>query len=383
MFTTEAALSVVSNTECVEFAVWSIVRRGFLCVSLLLITFLAKNNPGSAQCVLLDVPLEIHQRIMFYIKGDLPSLHALSRTCMHFRITVLQEFRHRVHHLLQSKNVRDPSAFLEILRRTRGVVSGPSTLQILFDDLRHDDKSIPLDIHLPNHRAAVQEAIEFLCRECGYVQKESFVGKDQVERGLDLLRYTFMGKTVIRLVKLVANMGKKNERHVSIFVGESKESALLTVVDYPTTAYMNLLAYNELVLLYPLLTAEMRGLVNSTNHQRSLFQHMGFWQHGAFDYKYRIGLWPEYASHKCSSHPACPRRTRDSTDGLAKSFPISASNDVVRGGNSVVVGEDVSWRLSCAASCRPESFPNRHGAPKGKVVSRSLNFDEHYMTFFL
>lgn len=189
----------------------------------------------------------------------------------------------------------EASKMLRLLRKTKSIISGSAALLMLFP---RTFKPSNLNIIVPPSFALT--LMLKLCVRFNYkhIHTTSLLPYRQ---GLDTTSvHTF----------------KHRESKLSIVVSVSRgPDPFKVILHYQSTHVMNAITPTGFACVYPQLTTNKLGLVNTSNTNLNL---NGAWwmkqKDRGFKLEEHLGVWPEFDNHQCTTDPSCPRTARNFRD---------------------------------------------------------------------
>ncbi|KAG6915534.1 hypothetical protein DXG01_011031 [Tephrocybe rancida] len=221
---------------------------------------------------------------------------------------------------------------LEVLESTGSVVSGSTILAILNP---WTFKPNDLDLYVPH--SAVNKVITLFVDNYGVT---IFSPKDV--QGTDYGSLPDV-QDVVTL--------RKDSIHINIIVSRS-DNPLLPIFNFHSTVVMNFMTSTSIFCAYPELTFDYRNLVNMNI--------VGTWGglgdkvegtiakyiRRGYDFSAFVTDWPEFNTHLCGSHPACPSTLRFVTDGHGFQYWLHGMTDHEIGNVHDIEGEiKFGWKL--------------------------------------
>ncbi|KAJ7758617.1 hypothetical protein B0H16DRAFT_1820572 [Mycena metata] len=208
-----------------------------------------------------------------------------------------EETASRVREILANFDI-NPQHLLDLLRTTRGIVSGSAALLMVTD---MDFKPGDLDIYIPASQD--QTALLLVQRRLGYQLKKS--SARSYENNADIKRVHLLTKG-------------RNKIHVVTTKGEN---AAATIFRFHSTIVMNLLTAWGIYCAYPSLTLKRKGVANLPTLLNDLS--LSIRSRTCYE-KYRsrgvtlendVRKFPEHAAHICHASAECPHTVRSTSDG--------------------------------------------------------------------
>jgi hypothetical protein len=251
----------------------------------------------------------------------------------------------------------DCRSTLSLLRCVGALVTGPAMLKILFpacgDALASVNHANRLEIHIPSTQQALSVS-RLLLTKSGFQPHPPPIASP-IEYAKNVLGYPLFGRTVRAIHNWTLTKPHGAPVECSVVVNISPLSALPTILEYPSTLFMNFLFDGHLHILYPSLTLQRRSLLNVFPKSHSVPAGEGRspdWFAAAlasakFTIYRSLNDIPSHASHRCSTISGCPATPRSFCDRhtVRIKFLDRAPDE---GPLSIPF---VAWYLKCCASC--------------------------------
>lgn len=249
---------------------------------------------------LVDLPVELHFRIMEY--SSLPDLEMLAAANTFFRSLVQQHVPQRMATLFNFFEI-DPLQMLDVLNRTRSVVSGSAALVVLNPwSFTPND----IDIYVSATRSTL--LIELLAARFEYF----------VDTTINTARAGYPPLSGITAIHTL-----KNSRHVVQVIVTLSDNAVNALFRFHSTTVMNFVSAHGVYSAYPVLTSQQRGLRNhyelSRNGQsdEAIKSCLDKYEQRGYEIMPDLSRWPEFDSHVCRSTGSCPSTKRYVDDRYA------------------------------------------------------------------
>ncbi|KAJ7028871.1 hypothetical protein C8F04DRAFT_1118265 [Mycena alexandri] len=192
----------------------------------------------------------------------------------------------------------NPQDVLDMLRTTRGVVSGSAAL-LMVSDLNFEPGD--LDIYVPASQD--QTALVLADKRLGYELRRSSA------------RMYGNNKDIKRVHVLTKGRNKLN------IITTKGENAVAAIFQFHSTVVMNMLTPSGLYCAYPTLTLKQRGVANlpallkdasASNKARECYEK---YRRRGIQIVNDVTKIPGFAHHECFTAAECPLTTRHTSDG--------------------------------------------------------------------
>ncbi|KAF6765477.1 hypothetical protein DFP72DRAFT_1058061 [Ephemerocybe angulata] len=275
---------------------------------------------------------------------------------------------------LFARNGIDYSAFmLNVLRRTGSVISGPDALTAWYPTAPPSGR---MEIFCPNMPGAYTGMIDHLTMAEGF-EVEDVIHPDRSQNP-HAFQAIYSDRAFGRTVKAAITMKKSRPTVLTqftciILICSSTDSPLPTVMELPSTLFMNAITGSSLVSFYPGYTFNAEGLMNYEDPvlPRSIPSTNKF-QNANFNVLMKIPR-PFATDHRCGFHYLCPNMLRNTLDNRSAITDITRvyEDDPIpqKAGRRLVV-----WRLRCAGKCGEGMLPEPYQMESVVAVYVTQNF---------
>lgn len=302
------------------------------------------------------------------LTSDPLDLFNLQSTCRDLKTVVQQTWGSAVDEWLRKFAISCPIGFLMLLDMYRGLLSGPGLVGVIFPKALNSLASMGfehrLEIHLPSVTSGVS-AVSSVLSDGGYYLLVMLEDPADMESWTErVLGYHYFGATLHALWSW-ARLGEDGKvTEVTVFVNKSADVAIGTVLEQPSTLFMNYVADGHLTILYPSLTLNRRGIINNPCQDDAEYWFVHHMSSDGFQHSPSLSFLPGYSAHRCGTHPACPNQSRQLHDVHSLHIPFSCYGYAPLGRAPFV-----DWRLKCVASCQgPKPYaPHSHRRPRYAV----------------
>ncbi|KAJ3533823.1 hypothetical protein NMY22_g7178 [Coprinellus aureogranulatus] len=322
--------------------------------------------------------MDVKTRIACMLTHDPLDVFHFGNTCHELNMAVEHAWAEMIHEWLRNFAIKHGWLFLSLMDINAAILSGPGLLGVLFpesiDALDRMGCKNRLEIHLPRSKIGISVISDFLSG-LGYYLQVMLEYPAAQHWCKVVLGYHYFGWTL----QAVWNWAKLKDdgtvTEITIFVSQSSESAIGTVVEQPSTLFMNYIAEGHITVMYPTLTLNRRAIINGPCIRETEYSFIYPLASARFQHTTSLNFLPGYANHKCGVDLACPNRTRQLHDTHSRHIPFKCE-----GTAPLSRGPFVEWRLKCVASCeQPKPYsPHTHRRPRYTVGH--IIWGEHRLT---
>ncbi|KAJ3518796.1 hypothetical protein NMY22_g13503 [Coprinellus aureogranulatus] len=316
-----------------------------------------------------QMPYLQHQRlsrmVVHELKEDPHALYSLSKACFIFSEIVAAIWQERLFDVLEGQGCAHPEHFLDLAEKHGALVSGPALAPVLHPSLEDEawmqGWSCRMEIHIPRGKAGCGAVMGAL-KDMGYYLDYDVEREDVKGWANAYLQYPQFGTTVHRIFHLFrqAADGEPSTECI-IFENVYGSSALTSVVEQPTTLFMNYAYGGKITILYPSLTLKGQGLINISQwrRQEETLNAILPLRKAGLTVKWTLkSIRPD--GHRCGTDGDCPGRIREEVDDVKAELRFEGVDKMraarERRASKHTTAPYVAWRLRCAASCRSSRF---------------------------
>lgn len=239
----------------------------------------------------LDVfPPELREKIMD--SCDMKTMTALSGTSKFWDRKRNECIYYRVIRLLEHFQL-DPPSFLDLLTRTKSVISGSGGLLVFCPTL-----FVPGDLDIYCDDGKLEEILEFFRTFTEYREPEERPVADELARDVDYANWLASESHLSKVLKLSCSPsdGSANMEPKLVNIIAVRRIQTISAISYfHSTPVMNIITGTGAICVYPELTFRMRGVINTQSQSLSgseKFKNcLDKYRERGFDLAISVGKW--------------------------------------------------------------------------------------------